>query len=106
LIIFVALIVDYKQVIYIYLKFVEWIKENPYSAITVTIIVYTVSIIILAPVTYIHVMLGFTYSQVFASPLKGWLLATPTASLGIMIGGSLSFFISKYVLQEFVKEKI
>ena len=62
MIIFIALIVDYKQVLYIYLKFVEWIKENPYSAIAVTTLVYTVSIVIMAPVTYLHIMLGFTYS--------------------------------------------
>ena len=61
----IAIIVDYKQVIFIYMKFVEWIKENPFFAIFIINIVYIVSIILMAPITYLHVMIGYTYSQVF-----------------------------------------
>lgn len=97
-IIFLALIVDYKQVIFIYLKFVDWIKENPFTAITVITLLYTVSIVLMAPITYLHIMIGFTYSQVFSSSLDGWMIAAPTASLGCMLGGGLGFLVSKYVL--------
>ena len=84
--------------LYLYEKFVEWIKENPHQAVFAIIVFYVVSILIMAPITYVHVMLGFTYSQVAGSSLEGWLLATPIASFSSLLGGSLTFLISKYML--------
>lgn len=92
-----------KEVERIYGIIVDWIKLNPYLAVIVLIATYIVSIISNIPTGPFHPSLGFTYSQVFKSPYKGFLMALPISFIGSLIGSTCAMLISRYFIKDCVK---
>ena len=58
-------IFDFKQVQVQFNKIIDWIHLHPYEAVLVIIFIYTISIVFTFPTTGTHIILGFTYAQVF-----------------------------------------
>ena len=59
------LLTNFRKAERLFLVFINWVKFNPYVAVFACIIVYTLSICFLIPIAATHVIIGFTYSQVF-----------------------------------------
>jgi uncharacterized membrane protein YdjX (TVP38/TMEM64 family) len=91
---------------YLFQSFVDWIREDPYEAIIGIVFMYICVGVFMLPISQFHILIGFTYAQVFKSSWIGWQLAAPVAMLGSLAGASAAFFMSRYVLRDFVKEKI
>lgn len=58
------------------------------------------------PISYIMIMLGYTYSEVFGSKSQGFFFAVPIIFTGAIIGEYMAFTMSRYLFKDFVKEQI
>ena len=86
------LIFDFNGVKAAYMGIIDWVEQNPYSAIIVVILLYTVEVVSLAPtIAYTHLFIGFTYAKVFDSVWKGYFFAVPVVWAGCMSGAFFSF---------------
>ena len=99
-------ILDWRDVTRWFGHFIAWVRLNPYSAIVAIILLYTVSITFTLPTTCTHIMLGFTYSQVFQSQIKGFLFTVPIVEAGCLCGALSAFLLSRYLFKSFIKEQI
>ena len=99
-------ILDFKYVKYAFYKLTDWIKENPEKAIFVVIIIYALLIVFMGPIAHMHLIVGYTYSEVFKSTTYGFLVGMPIAFSGSMIGAALSFILSRYFIKDYVKTRI
>ena len=104
--ILIAIIIDYKQFVYLYGKLVEWIVQNPELAAFALVILYISSITLFIPISQYHVMIGFTYSQIMQSSCYGFLVGAPIAFSGSICGAAVSFLVSRYFLQKQVKRYV
>lgn len=86
--------------------FIEWVKGHPYQSIGYSIILLTSSIIFTIPISYIIIMLGYTYSQVFKSKFYGFLFSVPIVYVGSELGATLSFLLSRYLFRDFIHQQI
>jgi len=66
----------------------------------------TFSVVLTIPISYSIIMLGYTYSQVFNSKLDGFLISVPIVYFGCLFGALLSFLVSRYMFQNFIKQQI
>lgn len=55
---------------------VVWIKANPFIATAAILVFYSIAVPLMLPVVLIQILLGFTYSAVLESQLKGLLVAS------------------------------
>ena len=94
---------DFKAAEKLYYSFIKWIHYNPYTAISAIILFYIVSICFVIPIAGTHVAIGFTYSQVFKSQWKGYILAVPIAYIGCMLGALCALLMSRYLFKNFIK---
>ena len=69
-------------------------------------ILYSICLVMTMPITLNHIMLGFTYSQVFKSKIKGFLFTIPISMSGVLIGSLLSFSLSRYLFKQMVTNQI
>ena len=83
-------------------KFIHWVREHPYQAIGAINVLYTLTLMMTLPVTLNHIMLGFTYSQVFKSKLHGFLFTIPVSMSGILTGSLISFSLSRYLFRKMI----
>lgn len=90
----------------IYHTFIEWIRLNPYLAVGAIILFYIISVCLNMPIVQTHVMLGYTYSQVFSSYLKGYMFILPVVFVGCMLGSLAAMLLSRYLFRDMVKERI
>lgn len=58
------------------------------------------------PISYTIVILGYTYAQVFDSKLYGLLFTIPIVYFGCLLGGMISFLLSRYLFKDFIKQQI
>ena len=100
------IIVDWKRVVYIFESFTAWIEDNPNTAIAAILAIYILSIIFMLPIAHFHYVFGFTYAKIYKSSLIGWSVAAPIVFLGVILGASASFLISRYFFRSYVKRKI
>ena len=69
-------LVYYKEIEEVLKGFAGIIKENPVVSTVIIFIVYTIGVPLQAPITLVQLMLGYTYSLVFESQIKGLIFAT------------------------------
>ena len=69
-------------------------------AIIVIILWYIASVTLSLPIAQNQPVLGFTYSQIFKSPYKGFFISLPIAFIGCLIGSIINLFISRYLLKD------
>mmetsp|Transcript_8516 Transcript_8516/g.14350 ORF Transcript_8516/g.14350 Transcript_8516/m.14350 type:complete len:220 (+) Transcript_8516:223-882(+) len=99
-------IFDFKTVQLYFNLMIQWIRINPYQAIIAIILLYIASAIFTLPTTFTHIMLGFTYSQVFQSQVKGFIFTVPIVLVGCLLGAALAFLLSRHLFKNFVKKQI
>jgi uncharacterized membrane protein YdjX (TVP38/TMEM64 family) len=61
---------------------------------------YIASVALSLPIAQNQPVLGFTYSQIFKSPYKGFLISLPIAFIGCLIGSVINLFIGRYLLKD------
>ena len=106
LLILTVVVLEFNKIEEAFDFFIKWIRENPEKASYWLILIYVVAITLIIPTTWIHLIVGYTYSQVAESPSGGFWYAAPIVSVGCMLGILTSFLVSKYCLREFVIRKI
>ena len=99
-------IFDFKLVQSYFDLMIQWIRINPYQAVSAIVLLYWVSSIFTLPTTFTHIMLGFTYSQVFQSQVKGFFFTVPVVLIGCLVGSVSAFLLSRYLFKDFVKQQI
>lgn len=104
--IIVFVILDFKYVKYAFYKLTDWIKDNPEKAIFVVIVIYALLIVFMGPIAHMHLIVGYTYSEVFKSTTYGFFVGMPIAFSGAMFGAALSFILSRYLMKDYVKTRI
>ena len=65
-------------------------------------VLYSITLVMTLPITLNHIMLGFTYSQVFHSKLKGFAFTIPISMSGVLCGSLISFSLSRYLFKSMV----
>jgi uncharacterized membrane protein YdjX (TVP38/TMEM64 family) len=70
------------------------------------LIVYPICVIFLIPISQFHIILGFTYSQVFEDATKGFFFTVPITFVGTYLGANASFLVARYILRDFVKKRM
>lgn len=96
-------IFDFSLVKETFHKFIAWVQQNPFLAILAIICLYSFCLVLTLPITLNHIMLGFTYSQVFQSQLKGFFFAVPIILASISVGSLLSFLLSRYLFRDVIR---
>ena len=99
----ILVFIHLEEVKKIYGIIVDWIKLNPYLAVVVVIVAYIVCICLNIPSGPFHPSLGFTYSQVFKNPYRGFLMALPIVFIGSLVGSTCAMLISRYLIKDCVK---
>ena len=99
-------VLDFKYVKYAFYKLTDWISENPEKAIFVVVMIYALLIVFMGPIAHMHLIVGYTYSEVFKSTIYGFFVGMPIAFLGSMFGAALSFILSRYFIKDYVKTRI
>lgn len=99
-------IFDLKLVESVFNKFILWVRTHPFLAIGAINVLYATTLVMTLPITLNHIMLGFTYSQVFHSKMKGFLFTIPVSMSGILTGSLISFSLSRYLFKELVTQQI
>ena len=102
----VFVILDFKYVKYAFYKLTDWIKENPEKAIFVVLMIYALLIVFMGPIAHMHLIVGYTYSEVFKSTSYGFFVGMPIAFSGSMFGAGISFILSRYFIKDYVKTRI
>ena len=102
----VFVILDFKYVKYAFYKLTDWIKENPEKAIFVVLMIYAILIVFMGPIAHMHLIVGYTYSEVFKSTSYGFFVGMPIAFSGSMFGAGISFILSRYFIKDYVKTRI
>jgi uncharacterized membrane protein YdjX (TVP38/TMEM64 family) len=97
---------DFKLVQHEFDLMIQWIRVKPFEAVSVVMLVYFGSVVFTLPTTFTHIMLGFTYSQVFQSQLKGFCFALPVIFVGCTLGAIAAFLLSRYLFKDFVKAQV
>lgn len=69
-------------------------------------VLYTITLMMTLPITLNHIMLGFTYAQVFESKTKGFLFTIPISMSGVLTGSLISFSLSRYLFRSMVTQQI
>lgn len=87
-------------------KFILWVRAHPYQAIGAINLLYTVTLVMTLPITLNHIMLGFTYSQVFHSKMRGFMFTIPVSMTGVLMGSLISFSLSRYLFRQMVTQQI
>lgn len=64
-IIILVCIFDFKEMTRYFNLFILWVRDHPYQAVGAIILIYTLSIIFTIPQTATHIVIAFTYCQVF-----------------------------------------
>lgn len=100
------LLLNFQAAEQLFLQFIHWVRNNPYIAVFACIVVYTVSICFLIPIAATHVIIGFTYSQVFQSQWRGLLFATAVVQVSCMIAAFTAFLLSRYLFRDFILQQI
>lgn len=99
-------IFDFKQVTFYFNKFIEWVRIHPFQAVGVITLVYIFSVVFTIPQSATHVVLAFTYCQVFQSEIKGFFFTVPVILLGCTIGACCAFLLSRYLFKEQIQKQI
>ena len=97
---------DFSEVKILFHSFIDWVRQNPYKAIFAIHILYMGCLVLTLPITFNHIMLGFTYSQVFKSQVYGMLFTLPVVMSAVMFGSVISFLLSRYLFQNIVRRQI
>ena len=104
--IIVICVFDFKLLMKTFDMFTDWVKQNPAMSIKYSFLVIFLSIVFTVPISYSVIMLGYTYSQVYDSQWQGFLTVVPIIYSASILGGFVSFLISRYVFRDFIKEMI
>ena len=102
----IVCIVDFKEVMKQFEKFTDWVRINPYESIFAIILLYIFSILFTLPTTATHIMLGYTYSQVFHSSYTAFVFVVPIIMMACLMGALLAFLMSRYLFRDAVKQQI
>lgn len=87
-------------------NFVAWIKENPKTAVGALIGMYILFCTFNLPTPYLHIIIGYSYSQLTGSIWYGLLISSSIAFVGTMLGGWTCFILSRYCFRDYVLNKI
>ena len=97
-------VLDFKQVSEMFREFIEWVRLHPFKAIGAINFLYAVCLVFTLPITFNHIMLGFTYSQVFHSKIEGLIFTIPVVMSGVLLGSVLSFLLSRFFFKDLVRQ--
>jgi len=84
--------------------FIAWVRAHPFQAIGAINALYSSCLVLTMPITLNHIMLGFTYSQVFHSQVKGFFFTIPVTMFAVLTGSFISFSLSRYLFKEMVTQ--
>lgn len=90
----------------IFNKFILWVRTHPFQAIGAINLLYTMTLVMTLPISLNHIMLGFTYSQVFHSKTRGFFFTIPVSMSGVLTGSLISFALSRYLFKQMVTRQI
>jgi uncharacterized membrane protein YdjX (TVP38/TMEM64 family) len=85
---------------------VSYIKDHPYEAIAIIILLYIFFIVFLLPITVLHLMVAYAYCMVFNDFWYGFLFATWVIFVGCMLGALVVLFLGRYIIADYIRRKI
>lgn len=94
------IIVDFKHAQAMYMEFIHWVRESPYLAFFAIVLFYMVSIGLMFPIVTTHLLVGFSYAQVFDNKWKGTAVAWVVSFAGTFLGALCGFLISRYLFMQ------
>lgn len=99
LILIIWAIADWKQLVFAFDIFKDWISDHPYRAIAAIVCFYTVCVVFMLPLLQFHLLFSYTYSKIFDGELKGFFIGAATIYVGMMCGAAVSFILSRYMFR-------
>ncbi|VWU50244.1 SNARE associated Golgi protein, putative [Hepatocystis sp. ex Piliocolobus tephrosceles] len=84
---------------------IEWVKEQKSWSIVLYLLIFTCTIPLFMSVEIMCVAAGLIFSGVYGKAL-GIVVAVCSVFLGYVIGMSICFFISRYLLHDFIYKKL
>lgn len=102
-VVIVFCIIDFHRVRQLFDAFTAWVRVNPVPAIGASIAIYTFCIAFMLPITAFHIMLSYTYSQVFSSAYIGFAIVVPIIFVSVLTGALTAFLASRYMFKSFIK---
>ena len=85
---------------------VDYIREHPYEAMAVVIVLYIFIVITILPVTPVHLMVAYAYCKVYNSFWIGFAVATVIIFIGSLLGAILAILLARYVIADFIKTRL
>lgn len=102
----IYMIVDWPACVKYFEDLTAYIREHPYEAIIIIIIIQILLIIFILPVSFLHILVAIAYCKVYHSYWIGFLMATWVLFVGTMIGALIVIYLSRYLIADWVKKQI
>lgn len=90
---------DFSAAEKLYMVFINWVRESPFLAFFAIVAFYTLSISFMLPIVQTHLLVGYSYAQVFNSQWIGFAVAWVVSMIGILSGALSGFLISRYLFR-------
>ena len=84
----------------------DYIKENPYSAIGIVIVVYVLMTLFLLPITVLHLMVSFAYCKVYNDFWAGFWMSTGIIFVAAMVGAIVALFLGRWLFADYIRNKL
>ena len=95
----VLLLLDFDDFQKFYWDIIGWIYFNKLWAAVVIIGFFAVSVLLVLPISFSAIPVGFACHAAFSNKLVAFLYCFATVYVGINLGSLLAFFVGKYLLK-------
>ena len=100
------MIVDWSSCVKYFDDLTVFIREHPYEAIAIIIVIQILLIVFIFPVSFLHILVAIAYCKVYNSFWIGFLMATWVLFVGTMIGALIVIYLSRYLIADWLKKQI
>ena len=102
----IFVLIDLEGTIQMFEDLVDFVREHPWEAALVIILIYIVIIVFMMPVTFLHIIVAIAYCKVFNSFWLGFLVATLVIFIGCMLGALVVIYLGRYLIADYIKKQI
>lgn len=110
LLIFFAIVlficIDYHGAMKILEDMCDYIKDHPYEAIGIVMVIYVFMILFLLPITVLHLMVAFAYCKVYDDFWSGFWMSTGIIFVASMLGAVVALFLGRWLFADYIRNKL
>jgi uncharacterized membrane protein YdjX (TVP38/TMEM64 family) len=97
---------DYSGAMKILSDICDYVKDHPYESIAILISFYMVLVLLILPITVLHLMVAFAYCKVYNDFWLGFLMATWIIFTGCLIGAIIALYLGRVLFADYIRRQL